>query len=135
MIGTNIRIEPLWGTTDAEKDAACCQLCNAEPTCEFWLLHPVNMQCALKKDFVQYQASSGWRGAHKEEAGDCGDAGLSPASFVTAIGGAANPHEGAPAAVDSNTATYYLTTDDTDTNVPLLACKAVQLSACCLAKV
>ena len=29
MIGTNIRIEPLWGTTDAEKDAACCQLCNA----------------------------------------------------------------------------------------------------------
>ena len=62
MMGKTISQTTYTGSTDAEKDASCCQQCKQEATCEFWVRSTVGNECWLKYDFTGYANNTERRG-------------------------------------------------------------------------
>ncbi len=65
LLGSAVKEVVTAGSSDAEKDAACCAQCSADKECEFWVRSTVDDKCWLRKGFAGYAASSDHRGAHR----------------------------------------------------------------------
>lgn len=54
FMGADVQHTFFTGSTDEEKDASCCALCEANSQCEFWVraADPADNDCWLKKDFT-----------------------------------------------------------------------------------
>ena len=70
MAGADVATVQWKGSSEAERDASCCALCDANSQCTFWVRakHEGNVgNCWLKKDFRSYHGSSIRLAAHKRE--------------------------------------------------------------------
>jgi len=64
FMGADVQHTFFSGSTDEEKDASCCSLCEANPQCEFWVraANSADNDCWLKKDFTSSFARNIRRG-------------------------------------------------------------------------
>jgi len=68
MSGTNVEVTTVSGSTDMEKDHACCAKCSQNPECEFWVRSTTDGNCWLKKDFTGSSSDGNMRGNHRSTA-------------------------------------------------------------------
>jgi len=68
MDGADVVHLQITGSTDDEKDTACCLACQQNSQCEFWV-RDLGTTCWLKKDFRHFRASSERRGSFVCEPG------------------------------------------------------------------
>jgi hypothetical protein len=57
MIGTIVTTKDYIGSTDNDKDASCCALCQADKRCEFWMRSTVNSSCYVMSNFSAYTST------------------------------------------------------------------------------
>lgn len=68
MNGVTVKLTTITGTSDVEKDHACCAECSRNPECEFWVRSTSDDDCWLKKDYTGSSSDSSKRGNHRTTA-------------------------------------------------------------------
>eukprot|EP00927_Polykrikos_kofoidii_P012848 TRINITY_DN15577_c0_g1_i1.p1 TRINITY_DN15577_c0_g1~~TRINITY_DN15577_c0_g1_i1.p1 ORF type:complete len:720 (-),score=123.09 TRINITY_DN15577_c0_g1_i1:112-2121(-) len=62
FVGTDVDMYPYSGSTDEEKDASCCNACEDDKQCEFWVRSTETQECWLRRDFLGFTDNSSRRG-------------------------------------------------------------------------